>query len=306
MILGAIDIGSNAARLYICSIHLENGFPKHKVIEFIRVPLRLGDYVFINKTIPEKKATDLLDMMKSFALLLKLFRTEKFRACATSALREAENGPELVNQIEAETGIKIEIISGQEEADLIWRAQLNLLDMHQNSLFVDVGGGSTEISLLSGKEKIASRSFNLGTVRILDNQDDEIVWKELSSWLKSTIKPRIPNLILGSGGNINKAFDLLKIKNGKSATYKNLKELYNYLQRYSLKERVQVLGLNPDRADVIIPALEIYLYVMEATEIKKIAVTGMGLKEGIVFDLFYQLTQTRPAGFDSSARFSII
>lgn len=306
MILGAIDIGSNAARLYICSISLEHGVPKHKVIEFVRVPLRLGDYVFINKSIPERKATDLLDMMRSFALLLKLFRTEHFRACATSALREAENGPELVTQIEHETGIKIEIISGQEEADLIWRAQTNLLDMHQNSLFVDVGGGSTEISLLSGKEKIASRSFNLGTVRILDNQDDDSVWKDLSHWLKTEIKPRVPGLILGSGGNINKAFDLMKIKNGKTATHKNLKELYYYLQRYSLKERIQVLGLNPDRADVIIPALEIYLQVMDVTEIKKIAVTGMGLKEGIVFDLFYQLTKTRPSGFDSSARFSAI
>jgi exopolyphosphatase/guanosine-5'-triphosphate,3'-diphosphate pyrophosphatase len=304
MNLAAIDIGSNAARLYICTFYNENDKPQHKVLEFVRVPIRLGDFVFLEKQIPAKKESELLDLMKAFRILMDLFRVDHFKAVATSALREAHNGPEIVKRVLEETGIGIEIISGKKEAELIYKAQHQTLDMGKKVLFVDVGGGSTELSLLHGHKKIIAQSFDLGTVRILDNQDDEKVWKQLKQFIQREIEPHKPDFILGSGGNINKAFDLMKVKQGKFASDKQLKETYKFLQRYSLTDRINKLGMNPDRADVIIPALEVYLFIQNYSNINKFSVTGLGLKEGLIYDLYYELNSKDAPDFESSLGYS--
>lgn len=285
MVLGVIDIGSNAARLFVCSFYNRQSIDKFKIIEFIRVPIRLGDFVFIDNEIPKKKQKDLLLMMQAFANLMKLYRVEAFEAVATSAFREAKNGPDLVDQIFKQTGIYINVIDGKKEANYIWNANVKLTDVTKNVLFVDVGGGSTEISLGINGEKKYAKSFPLGTVRILDNQDDEKVWLQMKNWLHKYIIPYQPEFILGTGGNINKLFDLMKVKPLKLVDYKSVKEWFQYINSLSLKERIAILGLNTDRADVISPAIAIYLTIMKHSNINHITISGIGLKEGVMQDL---------------------
>ncbi len=282
----AIDIGSNAVRLLIADISNHGKSITYKKNTLVRVPLRLGDDAFLDQYISPKKEKDLLHSMKAFRHLLEVYHVDKYRACATSALREAKNGGELIRLIKEETALEIEIIDGQQEASLIYANHIEEnLDQHKNYLYIDVGGGSTELSLFINRQPIASRSFNIGTIRMLDNQDRAETWEEMKNWLKTATK-EVKNLAaIGTGGNINKLFRLSGEKEHLPLSFIKLKAIFNQLNAYSLKERIGILHLNYDRADVIIPAGEIYLTIMKWSGIKSIYVPKVGLADGIIQQL---------------------
>lgn len=279
----AIDVGSNAVRLLIANIIENNGSVCFKKNTLVRVPVRLGDDAFLNKHISEKKANDLVKSMQAFRNLMDVFNVTDYMACATSAMREAINGQEVVQRIKEEAGIDLEIVHGQKEAGIIYasHAEINI-DKDKNYLYIDVGGGSTELSLFSRGELQASQSFNLGTIRILDNQDKEETWNEMKDFIREITKNHRNIFGIGTGGNINKLYKLSGEKDDAPLTYLKLKSLYNYLDSFSLKERINVLGLNQDRADVIIPACEIYLTVLKCANIKSMYVPTVGMVDGII------------------------
>lgn len=279
----AIDIGSNAVRLLIADI-IQNGqevsFKKNTLI---RVPLRLGDDAFIQKEISFKKTEELVKTMVAFRNLMDVYKVSDYMACATSAMREAKNGQNIVSQIMQEAAIDLEIVEGQREANIIYASHIEqTLERTKNYLYIDVGGGSTELSVFSGGEMIASRSFNLGGIRILDNQDKEETWTEMKDWVKDKVRDYKNLSGIGTGGNINKLFRMADGKDGSPITFIKLRSLYTYLNSFSLKDRINVLGLNSDRADVIIPATEIYLSVMRWGGVKQIFVPRVGLVDGVI------------------------
>jgi len=279
----AIDIGSNAVRLLIADIKANDGTVSFKKTTLVRVPLRLGDDAFLNHEISEKKTTDLVKTMQAFYNLMDVYKVSEYRACATSAMREARNGAEVVKKIKEDTGIDLEIIQGQVEAKIIYasHAEQNI-DKNKNYLYIDVGGGSTELSLFSSGDLIASKSFNIGTIRILDNQDTEESWSAMRDFVREHTRHFKGISGIGTGGNINKLYRLSDEKNGSPLSLGKLKSLYDYLDSFSLKDRINVLGLNQDRADVIIPACEIYLSVMKWAGIKNIFVPSVGMVDGII------------------------
>ncbi|RZL62182.1 MAG: exopolyphosphatase, partial [Pedobacter sp.] len=250
----AIDIGSNAVRLLIADISKQDGLYKYKKNTLIRVPLRLGDDAFLDQNISPKKAGDLVKTMLAFKNLMDVYHVTEYLACATSAMREAKNGEDIVKLIKEETDLRLEIIEGQREANIIYANHIEQdLDQSKTYLYIDVGGGSTELSVFFKGAPIASKSFNIGTIRILDNQDKEETWEEMKSWVKEHTKAYKQLAGIGTGGNINKLFRMADEKDGAPMSLQKLNSLYNKLTSYSLKERIHVLGLNPDRADVIIP-----------------------------------------------------
>ncbi|MCC8426130.1 ethanolamine ammonia-lyase reactivating factor EutA [Mucilaginibacter sp. UR6-11] len=279
----AIDIGSNAVRLLIADIKENDGTVSFKKNTLIRVPLRLGDDAFLNQHISDKKAADLVKTMQAFRNLMDVYKVGEYMACATSAMREAKNGAEVVKQIKEEADIKLEIVHGQVEAKIIYasHAEQNI-DKNKTYLYIDVGGGSTELSLFSSGELIASKSFNIGTIRILDNQDTEETWNAMRDFIREHTRHFKGVLGIGTGGNINKLYKLSEEKNNAPMSFSKLKSLYDYLDSFSLKDRINVLGLNQDRADVIIPACEIYLSVMKWAGIKNIYVPSVGMVDGII------------------------
>lgn len=279
----AIDIGSNAVRLLIADIIDNDGVISFKKNTLIRVPLRLGDNAFLDHFISDKKTEELLKTMQAFKNLMDVYKVTDYMACATSALREAENGQDLVKRIKEFTDIDLEIIQGQREAHIIYSSHIEqTLDRKKNYLYIDVGGGSTELSIFADGEMLASKSFNLGTIRILDNQDKDETWEELREWIKVETKNFKAIAGIGTGGNINKLFRLSEEKEGMPLTYVKLKTLFGYLSSFSLKDRINILGLNQDRADVIIPASEIFLTVMKWASIKHIFVPKVGMVDGII------------------------
>jgi exopolyphosphatase/guanosine-5'-triphosphate,3'-diphosphate pyrophosphatase len=278
---GAIDVGSNAVRLLIADISEDKHTFKKNTL--IRVPLRLGDDAFLDKHISDRKADELVNAMSAFKQLMDVFHVEKYMACATSAMREATNGGEVVQQVKKKAGVELEIVEGQREASIIYSSHVNEpLDTRKNYLYIDVGGGSTELSIFSEGQPEISRSFNLGTIRILDNQDKQETWKDMRDWIKANCKKYSSLSGIGTGGNINKLFRLSEEKDGAPLSYAKLKSLYNYLSSYSLKERIGTLGLNTDRADVIIPACEIYLTVLKWAGIKQVYVPRVGMVDGMI------------------------
>ena len=279
----AIDIGSNAVRLLIADIKLNDATISFKKNTLIRVPLRLGDDAFLDKKISAKKIEDLLKTMVAFRNLIDVYKVSEYMACATSAMREATNGAEIVAMIKKDAGIDLEIVEGQREAKIIYASHIEeSLDPKKNYLYIDVGGGSTELSVFSKGEMIASRSFNLGGIRILDNQDKDETWAEIKEWVKNQAQNHKNLSGIGTGGNINKLFKMSDQKDGTALSFAKLKALYDYLNSFSLKDRINVLGLNHDRADVIIPASEIYLSVMKWGGVKQIFVPRVGLVDGII------------------------
>lgn len=279
----AIDIGSNAVRLLIADIKQNEATISFKKNTLIRVPLRLGDDAFLDKKISAKKIEDLLKTMVAFRNLIDVYKVSEYMACATSAMREATNGAEIVAMIKKDAGIDFEIVEGQREAKIIYASHIEeSLDQKKNYLYIDVGGGSTELSVFSKGEMIASRSFNLGGIRILDNQDKDETWAEMKEWVKSQAQNHKNLSGIGTGGNINKLFKMSDQKEGSALSFAKLKALYDYLNSFSLKDRINVLGLNHDRADVIIPASEIYLSVMKWGGVKQIFVPRVGLVDGII------------------------
>lgn len=279
----AVDIGSNAVRLLIADItKTEEGFG-FKKNTLIRVPLRLGDDAFLDHRISTKKTDDLLKTMAAFKNLMDVYQVSKYLACATSAMREAENGGDIIKQVKEICDLDLEIIHGQREANIIYANHIEEnLDNKKSYLYIDVGGGSTELSVFVNRIPVASKSFDIGTIRILDNQDREETWEEMKLWVKENTKS-LKNLAgIGTGGNINKLYRMSDEKEGMPMSFIKLKTLYNNLNAHSLKERIQVFGLNPDRADVIIPACEIYITLLKWTGIKQIYVPKVGLADGII------------------------
>ena len=283
----AIDIGSNAIRVLFYNVFEDAKEPVFKKISLTRLPVRLGEDVFSTGRISDKKVQKLIRSMAAFRALMDVYEVDGYRAYATSAMREAENGLEVIQKVYCETGVAINIIDGNTEAEVIFSNKITENpDPKKSYLFIDVGGGSTEITLFSKNRKISSSSFNLGTVRMLSGKTDEEDWKKMKAFLKE-IKDRVPEDLIGigSGGNINRLHKLAALKEGKPLSVKKLRDMYETLNTMSYYDRTHILGLNTDRADVIIPACEIYLFICKICDVKQIQVPKIGLSDGIITDL---------------------
>jgi exopolyphosphatase/guanosine-5'-triphosphate,3'-diphosphate pyrophosphatase len=294
----AIDIGSNAVRLLIKEIKEEQGKAHFSKVLMLRVPLRLGFDVFDIGKISEKKEKNMIRLMKAFRHLMKIYDVKHCRACATSAMRDAKNGMDIIKQIEKKTGVHIDIIDGQEEAKIIYNNHVeHMEDQKGNYMYVDVGGGSTEINLLSEGQLVCSRSYNIGTVRMLNNAVKESEWERLKNDLAELAKSYPQTNIIGSGGNINKLYRLADKKNKKKMTMQVsvLQELHTRLKALSLEERMEQFGMKPDRADVIIPAGEIFLTIANIIGASYIHVPVIGLSDGIIDELYLQNKNNQPA-----------
>ncbi|MGO3707605.1 MAG: Ppx/GppA phosphatase family protein [Mesonia hippocampi] len=284
----AIDIGSNAIRLLISTITEPEGkAPTFKKTSLVRVPIRLGEDVFVTGKISEKNKQRVLDSLKAYQLLMRTYQIDRYKACATSAMRDAENGEALAKEIYQTTGIEIEIIDGRHEAAIIAATDLhNLIQDDKTYLYVDVGGGSTEFTLFSKGKNITSKSFKLGTVRLLNNLVGDELWKEVQTWIKKVTKPYSYITLIGSGGNINNIFKSSGKKAGKPLSYLYLNSYYQLLNSLTYEERISQLNLNEDRADVIIPAAKIYLSAMKWSRARSIYVPKIGLADGIIKSLY--------------------
>ena len=256
--------------------------------ELVRVPVRLGEDSFTVGEISEDNAIMIIKSMKAFQLLMEVNRVEKYMACATSAMREANNGMEIIEKINREAGIKIELIDGKREAEIIASTDLKqLIQKDQSYLYIDVGGGSTEFTLFNEGEVKISKSFKLGTVRLLNNMVGEATWEKLEDWIKLHTKNTNKISIIGSGGNINKLHKMSGRKEGEPISYIWLNAQFNFLNSLSYEDRISELGLNTDRADVIIPATRIFLMAAKWSGAKKIHVPKIGLSDGIIKTLYY-------------------
>ena len=284
----AIDIGSNGVRLLIANVVVfkkkETQFKKSSLV---RVPIRLGADVFTTGFISENNKIRICDAIQAFQLLMKVHGVEKYKACATSAMREAKNGNEIAESILNKTGIKIDIIDGKKEAEIISSTDLSeLIQSDKSYLYVDVGGGSTEFTFFSEGKLINSKSFPLGTVRLLNNNIEESIWDAVKKWVKKNSED-LPNLsMIGSGGNINKIFKMSGKAEGKPLSYIYLSSYFNFLNKMTYNQRISELDLNPDRADVIIPASKIYLKAMKWSGANRIYVPKIGLSDGIIKSLY--------------------
>lgn len=291
MKIAAIDIGSNAARLLITEV-VDNGIdkPQFNKLNLIRVPLRLGFDVFELGEISKPRRHMILETMKSYAHLMKAYEVQHFRACATSAMRDARNSLDIIKKVKLETGIEIEIISGDKEASMINQSHIaEGLDKTQNYLYIDVGGGSTELTFFSEGKMKYRESFNIGTIRLLKQQIHETVWDEMRDHLKLNIKTTLRTAAIGSGGNINKIFSLSKKKDGKPLSLQLLKDFHKELSSFTVEELIRIYKLRQDRADVIVPALLIYINVMKWAEIEEIYVPKIGLADGLVQSLYEEV-----------------
>jgi exopolyphosphatase/guanosine-5'-triphosphate,3'-diphosphate pyrophosphatase len=285
----AIDIGSNAMRLLIANIVEQDGketqFSKSSLV---RVPIRLGQDAFTVGAISEENIDRMCDAMKAFSLLMKVHKVEQYKAFATSAMREAYNGKEVTEIIKKKAGVKIEIIDGKKEAAIIASTDLHhLLKTDQTYLFVDVGGGSTEFTLFSNGKMIVSRSFKAGTVRLLNNMVHEVVWDEIEKWIRTHTEEYDEVTLIGSGGNINKLFKMSGKLQEKPLSYIYINSQYAFLNSLTYEQRIAELGLNSDRADVILPATRIYLNAMKWSGARNIYVPKIGLADGIVKAMYY-------------------
>lgn len=284
----AIDIGSNAIRLLIATVIEKEGVePLFKKTSLVRVPIRLGADVFLEEKISEKNYLRMVDAMQAFSLLMKNHNVVEYRACATSAMREARNGKEVADKILTETGIKIHIIDGKDEAAIIASTDLkDLIEDNKVFLYVDVGGGSTEFTVYANGKSVTSRSFKLGTVRILNDMVRESIWDEVQDWIVENTKTYNKVEVIGSGGNINSIYKYSGKKIGKPLSYFFLSNYYEKIKEMTYHERIFELQMNPDRADVIIPATRIYLSAMKWSKAKNIFVPKIGLADGIVKSIY--------------------
>ena len=288
---GAIDIGSNAIRLLVSNVIIKEGKEtQFKKSSLVRVPIRLGADSFVSGIISDENITRLIDAMEAFKLLMRVHKVERYKACATSAMREAKNGIEVVEKIYSDTGVKIDIIGGKEEAAIISSTDLSQLISGDNSyLYVDVGGGSTEFTIFSRGQILTSKSFKMGTVRLLNNKKsvNKEIFSDVEKWIKKNTKDLKNLSLIGSGGNINKLFKMSGRTEGKPISFIYLNAQYQFLKQMTYQERVSELSLNPDRADVIIPATKIYLSAMKWSGARKIYVPKIGLSDGIIKSLHY-------------------
>lgn len=290
MKIAAIDIGSNAARLLINEVKINNRKPEFIKLNLLRIPLRLGMDVFtIGKIGPEREKM-VIDSMKIFSDLMKIYKVEHYRACATSAMRDAANGNEIIKQVKDASGINIEIISGDEEATLIYENHVaEGLDKEFAYLYIDVGGGSTELTFYENGKMVYERSFNIGTIRLLNNLVTMENWHEMKEEIKKNIVSKKPIVAIGSGGNINKVFSMSKTKDGKPMSLSHLKKVYKEFNELSVEERMTKHSLREDRADVLVHALSIFNNVMAWSDINKIFVPKISVADGLIQNIYSQL-----------------
>jgi len=285
--LAAIDIGSNAARLLITDVIAgPQGVNEFIKVVLVRVPLRLGFDVFDKGEISDGKVEKIIKTIKSYKLLLDVYEVKHLKACATSAMRDAANSPEIIKKVKAETGIDIEIISGDQEASLIYENHIaENLTNDESYLYIDVGGGSTELTFFSDGKLVFKKSFNIGTIRLLKNQVTEATWDELKEFIRNKTKGYHHVTAIGSGGNINKIFSISKRKEGKPLNLELLRDYYKEFSNLSLSQRISLHKLREDRADVIVPALLIYINVMRWADASEIFVPKIGLADGLIHTL---------------------
>jgi len=294
MIFAAIDIGSNAGRLLFSNVTEINGVPKAEKASLIRIPLRLGFDVFANGSISDEKTTDLINTLKAFKLLIDVYKPIAYKACATSAMRDALNRNEIINRIKNEVNIDLQVIDGIKEAKYITaNNEAFFNEKIPYMMFVDVGGGSTEISLLHNNILIDSQSFNIGTIRLLNNGVSQIEWEKMASWLIQYKAIYKKLHIVGSGGNINKIKKIYGSQNEEFVSFDKILKAYNELKNISIEERINSLNLRPDRADVIVPAAEIFLYIQKIIKNEKIFIPRIGLADGIVYSLYHKYIEEK-------------
>jgi exopolyphosphatase/guanosine-5'-triphosphate,3'-diphosphate pyrophosphatase len=289
--LAAIDIGSNAARLLISDvINGPQDKPEFLKIALVRVPLRLGFDVFDKGQISASKTEKILKTIKSYKLLLDVYEVKHLKACATSAMRDAVNAAEIIKKVKNETGIEINVISGQEEASFIYENHIaDNMSKEESYLYIDVGGGSTELTFFSDGKLIFKESFNIGTIRLLKNQVQEALWDEMKEFIRSKTKGYHHVTAIGSGGNINKIFSISKRKDGKPLSLELLRDYYKEFSILSLPQRMSLYRLREDRADVIVPALLIYINVMRWADAEEIFVPKIGLADGLIHTLYEEV-----------------
>lgn len=291
MKLAAIDIGSNAVRLLLVNVYDTPEGPTYVKDALYRVPLRLGEDVFTKGKLSKNKIKDFVNTMMAFRKLMKVYQPAAYMACATSAMRDAKNGKEVLEKIKSKTGIEIRIITGQEEADLIYSNHVEKLqpDPARNYLFIDVGGGSTELILVSKGEMVDRKSFNIGTLRLRDKMVSHKTWKEMDIWLEN-YKEKYPETIaVGTGGNINTMQKYFSKSKKMEMPCSTIHETYLALKDLSIQERILKYSLKPDRADVIIPAAEIFMRITQALGVDTILVPKVGLADGMVHEMFEKL-----------------
>jgi len=287
MIFASVDIGTNAGKLLFSNVFIKDGVPVAEKISRIRIPLRLGDDVFNNKLISKPKQEELIKTLTAFKLLIDVYKPLDWVACASSAMREATNSKQVLAAIKKETGIDLKVISGLEEARLITAADNTVMNSHHKyKMFVDLGGGSMEISVLQENHIIRSRSFSIGVIRYINDKIDDKEWDDLKKWLKAFKDDFNKIFLIGSGGTINNLAKLYGLKENKMISFKELKKAKTHLSQYSLEERVEKLGIRPDRADVIVPACDIFLKIMKWIKSDKACVPGIGLADGLIYELY--------------------
>ena len=291
MKLAAIDIGSNAARLLITEVTQVNGSkPLFTKMNLIRVPLRLGFDVFENNFISQQKADMLIQTMKAYQHLMKAYQVDAVKACATSAMRDASNAAEIILQVKTQTGIDIEVISGDMEANLVYENHVaENMDKDHSYMYIDVGGGSTELSFFSNGILVFKKSYNIGTIRLLKGKVTELEWDEMKDAIKAVTKGHKEVVAIGSGGNINKIFSLSKKKDGKPLPLELLRDYYRELEATSLEDRITKYNLRQDRADVIVPALQIYINAMRWANAAEIFIPKIGLADGLIQHLWEEV-----------------
>ena len=290
MILAAIDIGSNAARLLICEVEKKGKETEFNRLNILRIPLQLGFDVFEKGFIGSRKKKMLIDTIKTYKQLMKVYEVDHYMACATSAMRDAQNSKEIIKEIEAETNIEIEVISGELEAEIIYENHIaELLDKNDSYLYMDVGGGSTELTLYHNNELVLQKSVNIGTVRLLTNKVSDDTWDELKEICKSIAKKYEHITGIGSGGNINKIFSLLRSKDDTYLQANAVKEMYKDIQELNVEERMKKYYIKKDRAEVIVPALLIYTNIFKWCNVEQILVPKIGLADGLIHHLYDQV-----------------
>jgi len=284
----AIDIGSNAVRVLISNVVVTaDAPPKYMKSSLVRVPIRLGQDSFTVGEISPHNIKRMVKAMKAFKLIMKVNNVKKYMACATSALREANNSSELIAEVKKKTGIDIQVIDGKREAEIIATTNIfESINKNRTFLFIDVGGGSTEFSVLVKGERLVSKSFKVGTVRMINNMVSEKVWEEIKEWIEIHTKQYSKLALLGSGGNINKLFKIAKLKEGRPLSFIKLNTLYNELNQLDYNERILQWELNPDRSDVIIPATQIYLKALLWSGATEVYVPKIGLSDGMIKVLY--------------------
>ncbi|MCM5528517.1 exopolyphosphatase [Parasegetibacter sp. NRK P23] len=295
MRLAAIDIGSNAARLLISEVTENNtGEVSFNKLNLVRVPLRLGFDVFEKGYIGPMKTDMIIRTIKAYKYLLDVYDVRHHIACATSAMRDADNGPDIIRRVKLETGIEIKIISGQDEAAFIYENHIaENLSKDDGYLYIDVGGGSTELTYFADNKLVFKESFNIGTIRLLKNQVTDDIWDKMKDYIKTKTKGTRKLVAIGTGGNINKVFSLSKKKDGKSLPLELLKDYYKEFSSVSLEQRIRLYKLREDRADVIVPAIQIYLNVMRWAGADEIFVPKIGLADGLIQHLYRQVYSYR-------------